>query len=103
MIRCPVCGKEYSYGRKLCHTCRDHVVSCGVVFSNEKRRSYGWNCMTASMYDDKFCLPEEEVFESYSVCELQEPNLYEWNCESSPKLRNVPVDDKKTNFVLVYE
>lgn len=42
-IRCNICGKEYSYGRKISLDCCGEVSNFGVVFENGIN-TYDWNC-----------------------------------------------------------
>jgi len=44
-IRCNICGKEYSYGRKISLDCCGKVSNFGIIFENE-REYHNWHCIS---------------------------------------------------------
>jgi len=42
LIKCPKCEAEYSFGRRIVHTCKETTVTQGIIFGNH-RVSYRWN------------------------------------------------------------
>ena len=109
MMICPVCGKTYSYGSKLHHSCKDHVISCGIVFSNEKRRSYEWNCIKSSNTENIGLIklpksaPEIECLEEWEILDDELYTSYEWNCNTSLNECFSEIIEKKDHSLLVYE
>jgi len=60
-IRCNICGKEYSYGRKISLDCCGAVSNFGVIFENGSN-TYGWNCSTLETPNS-----EREVGQTYDI------------------------------------
>jgi len=88
VIRCPICGKKYSYDRMICQDCEDYSNYSGVCEIGDKTR-YKWNCSA-------FLTIKSSAFKSNKVHELMkepspEPNnltiqkreKHNWNCESN--------------------
>ena len=87
-IKCPVCGKKYSYDREICQECEDYSIYSGVC-DFEGKNHHKWNCSV-------FLDIKSIAFKTSKINELTkalspEPNnlvihereLYDWNCESS--------------------
>jgi len=49
MVKCPKCGEEYSWGRKIVHICDHHIIFHGIIFQEKKKR-YGWNFKDIDKY-----------------------------------------------------
>lgn len=106
-IRCPVCKEEYSYGRRIYHTCGDHSIYSGVIYGNE-RRNYEWNCDTTlacvELTDKKISQIEtfgngmDEIND-----EAESESTYQWNCNKNLKMEDLGLNDKKLNCFLIYE
>lgn len=43
MIKCPKCGEEYSYGRKIYHSCEGFSMYHGALLCGD-RIEHPWNC-----------------------------------------------------------
>ena len=43
LVKCPNCGIEYSYGRRICQICKDHPLYHVKIFM-EEISCYAWNC-----------------------------------------------------------
>ncbi|MFX1524989.1 MAG: hypothetical protein ACFFCC_15890 [Promethearchaeota archaeon] len=99
LVECPECGEEYSYGRKISHTCKNNSITFGKIFEI-KCGEHKWNCNTAMACME---LLESELDSVESVVEIT-PRLekleitdYKWN-----EIRfNVPLEAKKSQ--LIYE
>lgn len=44
-FKCPKCEKEFSYGIKIYHKCKENEYYSGVIFEENKKK-YPWNCGT---------------------------------------------------------
>ena len=60
-IRCNICGKEYSYGRKISLDCCGEVSNFGVIFENGSN-TYDWNCTTPETPNS-----ERDLGETYDI------------------------------------
>jgi hypothetical protein len=85
-IRCPICGKKYSYDRKICQECEDYSIYSGV-YDVDGKKYHKWNCSV-------FLKISSSAFKTSKIRELTkelspEPNnlvihereIYDWNCE----------------------
>ncbi len=43
MLKCPICGKDYSYDRKICLECEEYSINSGLV-EQEEGTFHAWNC-----------------------------------------------------------
>jgi len=107
LIKCTVCGLEYSYGRSICHICKDHTIYSGIIFK-EKKKSYEWNCSTASRFkrEDRGFLRSFELgrdLDSEYTTKIEERINYEWNCDASIRLNDFQTDGKEVSCSLIYE
>ncbi|MFW9880649.1 MAG: hypothetical protein ACFFG0_46875 [Candidatus Thorarchaeota archaeon] len=41
-LKCQICGKEYLYDGKICHTCEESAIISGLTSQNRKERK--WRC-----------------------------------------------------------
>jgi hypothetical protein len=99
MIECPECGVEYSYGRKISHTCNNNSVTFGKIFELE-HRGHKWNCDTAMTCMELLASDidsAETIVGVTSRFEKLETNDYKWN---DLKL-NIEIDVKRNH--LIYE
>ena len=97
MIKCLKCGDEFSYGRKIC-CCNSTYF--GMVF-NDNKKDYKWNCNTGMASHISTDL-SEEVISELSIIDYKKPIYYDWNCETSMRLRNQKKIEEKI-YVLIYE
>lgn len=90
-IKCPICGKKYSYDRCICQECEDYSIYSGVTNFNS-RNQHKWNCSV-------FLEISSTAFRSSNVNDLTkelspEPNnlatyereIYDWNCEPNHRI-----------------
>ncbi|MFX1498510.1 MAG: hypothetical protein ACFFBH_13365 [Promethearchaeota archaeon] len=98
MIKCPICGRKYSYESKICIECEDYLKYSGLSKHSEEgnlrnREFYKWNC--AVFLDD-----ENHVFASKRLPTMYmeittEPSSLKvesvtnnmWNCETAERFR----------------
>jgi len=50
MVKCPMCGFEYSLGRKIYHSCNDFEIFHGALLCNDKI-CRPWNCLPIEKYN----------------------------------------------------
>ena len=85
-LKCPICGEEYFYDRKICSTCEYKSINSGLI--NDDEKSQKWNC-------SMFLELESLAFGKYKSNEAyikiaSEPKFsdfklkkdYNWNCNS---------------------
>ncbi|MFX1411441.1 MAG: hypothetical protein ACFFA6_13905 [Promethearchaeota archaeon] len=106
LIRCPECEEKFSYGRKICHICKDNSIFFGKIFQEDKR-DYKWNCNIA-MTCYSLLTTELESIESrigdiskINQAEMKEQKEYDWNCKPTEKIFDEI--DKEEEFLLIYE
>lgn len=109
LIKCPDCGEEYSYGRKICHKCKCNSIHFGRIFENGQKE-YKWNCNVAMAC---FELMENELESLESVIdktvdsselEMKVVTHYEWNCDTAIRFNNhIQINKRKINFFPIYE
>lgn len=87
-IRCPICGKKYSYDSKICQECEDYSIYSNLCDIHDDHK---WNCSI-------FLTINSSAFKTSRIRDLTkelspEPNnlvvhereIYDWNCESTYK------------------
>ncbi|MFW9822089.1 MAG: hypothetical protein ACFFE4_04095 [Candidatus Thorarchaeota archaeon] len=85
-IKCPICGKEYHYDRKICQDCEDYSIYSGFTEVGDKN-CHKWNCSI-------FLGIETIAFRVSDTCDLinnlspeprnltsNERKVYDWNTE----------------------
>lgn len=105
LIKCPVCEKEYTYGRKICHICKGNSIFFGKIFENEQK-SYKWNCNTAMSYIELIESKRntlEQFIEKTTDNEILSKKNYDWNCETANKLVKNQINERKINHFSIYE
>ena len=91
-LRCPICGKEYFYDRKICQTCEKELINSGLI-EIDSRRSQKWNCSIFLDFENLAFgrrKPDEPYYKIAS-----EPNFYDckprkqypWNCNTRFEIR----------------
>lgn len=109
LINCPDCGEEYSYGRKICHTCKSNSIHFGRIFEKEQKECR-WNCNTAlacfKLMDNELNAVEsviDNTLES-SDLEIKIENNHEWNCDTAIRFNiAIRIDERKMNFYPIFE
>ena len=51
-VICKICGKEYSYGRKISLNCCGEASNFGIVFE-DRPNTYNWNCTLEKLNSEK--------------------------------------------------
>jgi hypothetical protein len=85
IIKCPKCGIEYSYGRNICHICKDHSIFFGAIFKGD-RNAHPWNCeneMNLATSDNGFIKSKTQLDSDKCELKFEEINSYKWNCDLS--------------------
>lgn len=85
-IKCPICGKKYSYDRKICQECEDYSIYSGLTNFNGENQ-HKWNCSvflgissTAFKISKIIDLTKDLSPEPNNLA-IHERETYEWNCE----------------------
>ena len=123
-LKCQICGKEYLYDRKICHTCEetanisglssqdgnyrkwrcDNFIELnGLVFGSnlEKRKARRWNCETAVACIDLLTSnlnTVESIVEEVPHLEKLENNEYSQNI-----INNIQINEREFNNFLKFE
>jgi uncharacterized OB-fold protein len=105
MVRCSECGKEFSYGRHICHTCGTKSIPFGRIFEKEGR-VVKWNCDT-----EMACIgllspeldPVELTIEEVPHFEKLEKTERSLGPNTSIGVNSIQIDEKKLNNFLIYE
>lgn len=95
MIRCEICGEEFSYGRKI-SCCKS--IHFGIIFSAYKK-DHKWNCnpeIIKMEYSDIY--PREII----KVIIDNTPISYDWNCETSKRF-NLQENIEMRDHIIFYE
>jgi len=100
MLKCPICGKEYSYESKICKECESYLRYSGLASSigesgYKEDFAYKWNS-AAFLNDDKFIFTIKGQPKVYVEITSEPFNLriaparhYEWNTESITRFRSI--------------
>ena len=123
-LKCQICGKEYLYDGKICHTCEetanisglssqdgnyrkwrcDNFIELnGLVFGSnlEKRKARRWNCETAVACIDLLTSnlnTVESIVEEVPHLEKLENNEYSQNI-----INNIQINEREFNNFLKFE
>ena len=87
MIKCLICGIEYSHERKICHNCESQAIISGLV-QNESN-NLDWTI-------DKFLAENNRVFKNVNSINLK-------NDSDFFSSHNLLIDPRKVNHFLIYE
>lgn len=85
-IRCPICGKKYSYDRVICQECEDYSIYSGVCEIDNKAL-HKWNCsafltITSSAFKtNKVRELMKELSPEPNNLAIQKREKHNWNCE----------------------
>ncbi|MFX1373578.1 MAG: hypothetical protein ACFFCE_17145 [Promethearchaeota archaeon] len=115
-LKCPVCGKEYYYDRKICQVCEERSIYSGLVCTNENKPQK-WNCdiflecntLAFGRYKPNNAyvkIASEPKFSDFNT-----KNAYNWNCDSINEFESVKapliaiptISKRDANNSLVYE
>lgn len=108
LVKCPSCGIEYSYGRKICHICKDHTLYHGTIFL-EEISCHAWNCDFAPMLSETKIrrldsLNLKSISNSdYNDLKSEERTCYNWNCNTTLRYNHYPLNEKQISCILMYE
>ncbi|MFX1234286.1 MAG: hypothetical protein ACFFBY_06945 [Promethearchaeota archaeon] len=98
MLKCPICGRKYSYESKICLECEDYLKYSGLSNSMEgvKFRSsefYKWNC-AVFLSNDNYVFASKRLPKKYMEITTEPSSLriasarnYGWNCETIERFR----------------
>ena len=100
MLKCPICGRKYSYESKICKECESYLEYSGLASSigdsgYKEDFTHKWNCATF-LNDDKFIFAIKRRPKVYVEITNEPYNLritparyYEWNTESITRFRSI--------------
>ncbi len=100
MLKCPICGKEYSYESKICKECESYLEYSGLASSIGERGykedfTHKWNC-AAFLSDDRLIFAIKRQPKVYAEITSEPFNLripptrhYEWNTELVTRFRSI--------------
>ncbi len=97
MIKCLNCGEEFSYGRKI--SCCNSTYF-GMIF-NEHKKNHKWNCYTIMTSNNSYESFAED-FPETRIVDYEHFIDYNWNCETSMRLK-IQKDLLERDYVLLYE
>jgi len=89
-LKCPICGKEYSYERKICQECEEYSNYSGLI-QIKSFDEYKWNCAIFLGNDNsvfksgRYCIPYSKLTPEPDNIKIGKINYYEWNCETTTK------------------
>jgi len=105
IIKCPECGIEYSYGKKICHICGNTTILFGsIFFPSQKFRNWNCfnkNCNSSDTIEDigKFEIKSEEKNNKEII--TRDISRHKWNCFDCVEPINEV--DRKINLEYIYE
>ena len=88
-LKCPFCGKEYSYDRKMCQTCEDKSKRDTAVPENYTYVHYEYTTAFGRKKPDEFYIKIASEPKFSEFCQKLD---YNWNCD--PRFR-------EHNFVIL--
>lgn len=98
MLKCPVCGKKYSYESKICKTCEDYLKYSSLINSIEESGykedyTHKWNC-AVFLDDNRFIFTIKKRSKVKLELTNEPLNLritparnYDWNTESATRFK----------------
>lgn len=99
MLKCPICGREYSYESKICKECENYLKESGLAKTIEDmgyrgELSHNWNC-AVFLRDDSFIFTTKRLLKMYAEITSEPFNLritpaknYEWNSQTATRFRS---------------
>jgi len=87
-LKCPICGREYSYERKICQDCEDYSSYSGLT-EIESFEEHKWNCalfldkVNSAFKVSNYCIPYSKLTPEPDNMIIGEKTDYEWNCDTS--------------------
>jgi hypothetical protein len=92
MLKCPICGEEYSYEGKICLECEKRSLYSGLA-KKEDLKDYTWNC--AIFLDDyKSIFGVHKSLRHYlkltaepSKLKVRGAKRYEWNTDTAVRFK----------------
>ncbi|MFX1329342.1 MAG: hypothetical protein ACFE91_14530 [Promethearchaeota archaeon] len=92
-LKCPICGKEYFYDRKICQICENISLYSGLI-DNDEIKSQKWNCGIFLEFDT-LAFGKHKPNDTYikiasepKFSDFKPKKEYVWNCDSKIKFRN---------------
>ncbi len=120
-LKCPICGKEYYYDRKICHTCEDKSIDSINIPENYTYSHYEQTTAFGHQKPDEFYI---KIASEPKFSDFKPKEEFIWNCNSSLKFRNFfnlkygisqlktiknlpniesKIFEKEKNYLLIYE
>lgn len=62
MYKCPTCGEEHSYGKKIFHRCQNNELFFGSLVS-KKKNDHPWNAQYESQAIKKYQSPQHDCLD----------------------------------------
>ncbi|MFX0178205.1 MAG: hypothetical protein ACFE85_18455 [Candidatus Hodarchaeota archaeon] len=93
MLKCPICGKEYSYEGKICLECEDRSLYSGLV-KKENLKDYTWNCaIFLDEYKSIFGVNKSlrhylKLTTEPSKLKVRGAKRYEWNTDTAVRFKS---------------
>ena len=83
-LKCPICGDNYSYDRKICQRCEDHSIISGLTLKG-MNRIQKWNCgiflKTTNSPFSKSSGPYVKIASEPILLNINKSEDLYWNCE----------------------
>jgi len=125
-LKCQICGREYLYDRKVCHTCEETAITSGL--SSQDGNDRKWRCdnfteLNGLVFGSNLDNPErklcrwnsdtvmacmelstsdldtvESIVKEVPHLEKLEKNEYDWNI-----FNNLQINERKLNNFLKFE
>ncbi|MFX0019465.1 MAG: hypothetical protein ACFFB1_06750 [Promethearchaeota archaeon] len=100
MLKCPICGREYSYESKICRECESYLEYSGLASSIEVSGYKGdfthkWNCAAfLNDYNSIFTIKGKpkvyvEITNEPFSLRITPARSYEWNTEPITRFRSI--------------
>ena len=103
IIKCSRCGLEYSYGRNICHICKNNSIFFGALFKGD-RQEYQWNCITnVKNFTSDRKLFNHELNTQDADLIMQEIHPHKWNCDPTLQVYKISSPEMKLSYELIYE
>ncbi|MBD3216310.1 MAG: hypothetical protein GF311_27095 [Candidatus Lokiarchaeota archaeon] len=71
MYKCPMCGEEHSYGKKIFHKCQNNELFFGSLVS-EKKNNHPWNAQYEPQLIKKYQSPRDDCLDCEKEKQLKE-------------------------------
>lgn len=90
MLKCPICGKKYSYESKICKFCEDEAIRSGLVKEDPSINNL--------LVFNNYCwLGKVEHHE----LRIQQTPYHDWNCNMKEEV--LSFQEKESNFIDIVE